>query len=73
MLKLGTDWIISCLTDIAFMLMATVLSIVTGYMLIAALFGAKALLGLINLVVTYRRNQRLRFQLVEHLYRDDID
>ena len=73
MLKLSSDWILSCVVDIAFMVMATVLSIVTGYMMIASLFGAKALLGVINLVVIYRRNQRLRFQLVEHLYRDDLD
>ena len=73
MLKFNMDWVFSGLADIAFMLMGTILAIVTGYMLIAALFGAKALLGTINLVVTYRRNQRMRFQLVEHLYRDDPD
>lgn len=73
MLKIGTDWMLSRVTDIAFMLMATLLAIITGYMLVASLFGAKALLGIYNLIVIYRRNQRLRFQLVEHLYKDDLD
>jgi hypothetical protein len=73
MLKIGTDWMLSRIADIAFMLMATILAILTGYVVLAALFGAKAVLGVLNLFIIYRRNQRLRFQLVEHLYRDDID
>jgi hypothetical protein len=73
MLKFGTDWMLTRIADIIFMLMATILALVTGYLLLAALFAAKALLDVFNLVVLYRRNQRLRFQLVEHLYKDDID
>ena len=73
MLNFGTDWMLSRISDIVFMVMATLLSIFTGYLILAALFGAKALLSVINLITIYRRNQKLRFQLVEHLYRDDID
>ncbi|MDH5546899.1 MAG: hypothetical protein OEZ43_15000 [Gammaproteobacteria bacterium] len=71
MLKLSTDWMLSRIADMLFMALATVVSMLGGYIALAALFAAKGVLSLINLVVIYRRNQRLRFQLVEHLYRDD--
>lgn len=73
MLKLSMDWLLSRLVDALFMLLATLVSILAGYHVVAALFGAKAVLDIINVVVLYRRNQRLRFQLMEHLYRDDLD
>ena len=70
------DWrsntILSQLTDIGFMLLAMGLAIFTDYLLLASIFGAKALVTLIFAASDYRRNRRLRFQLMEHLHQADV-
>lgn len=58
--------------DAVFMVAATILALATGNPLLAAMFGAKALLVMIGAFSRHRREKRLRRQLLEHLYDVDV-
>ena len=67
-----SSYMMSQFADMVFMSLATGLAIYTGYFLLTAVFTAKVMLSLYLMISQYRRNRRLRLQLVEHLYHADV-
>jgi len=72
MLTFRHGYMMGRLADSGFMLLGLGLALYTNYYLIASLFGAKALLNIVNVIASYRRHRKLRMQLTEHLYRSDV-
>ena len=73
MINIRSNYMMSELANMGFMVLATGLAIYTGYFLLASIFGAKVVLSLYLMTTQYHRNRRMRFQLVEHLYRADVN
>lgn len=73
MVNIKSDYLLTHLIDAGFMLLACGLAVYTRHPVLASLFGAKALLDLWIAISNYRRNKKMRFQLVEHLYSSDVE
>jgi len=67
-----TNYFAATLAELTFMGAATGLALYTGFIILAAMFGAKAGVSIISLVLNYRREKRIRRQLIEHLYNADV-